>query len=499
MKPNILFLQADQLSASALSFYGNQVTRTPNLDRLAAEGVVFENAYCNNPLCVPSRASMLSGRLGSTIDIFDNGSEFRASVPTFVHYLRSAGYQTSLSGKMHFVGPDQLHGYEERLTTDIYPSDFVWTEDWDKFSDKHALAAKTFQHVGPCEECRQLAYDDEVTFKAERKLYQIAMSDDQRPFFLTVSFSDPHEPYLARKEFWDLYDPEEIDLPRVPSIPESEQDPHSRRFESMYRFKDLNLSRQTLIDVRRAYYANVSYLDDKIGRLLEVLERTGLDENTWIIFTADHGDMLGERGLWWKKHFYEDSSRVPLIVHAPGRFSAGRIRQNASLVDLYPTLLEVAGIDPVAGVVSPIHGNSLMGLFAGETDDWPDTIFCENFDGGTPAPMFMVRKGRYKYVSCPMDPSQLYDLEDDPLELTNLSGDPEFESIEAEFEALVADRWDAGELYQRIIESQHSRGFLHTVLSSGKRTSWDFEPEPDRFSLYKGELDSYYGWFGKTI
>ncbi len=499
MKPNILFLQADQLSASSLSFYGNRVSRTPNLDRLAERGVVFENAYCNNPLCVPSRASMLSGRLGSTIDIFDNGSEFWASVPTFVHYLRSAGYQTCLSGKMHFVGPDQLHGYEERLTTDIYPSDFVWTEDWDRFGDKHALAAKTFQHVGPCEECRQLAYDDEVAFKAEGKLYQIAMSGDQRPFFLTVSFSDPHEPYLARKRFWDLYDPEEIDLPRVPSIPEREQDPHSRRFAGMYRFNDLNLTDRQLMNVRRAYYANVSYVDDKIGRLLEVLKRTGLDEKTWIVFAADHGDMLGERGLWWKKHFYEDSSRVPLVVSAPGRFKPKRVKLSVSLVDLYPTLLETAGIDPGSGIVSTIDGNSLTGLLDGDTEDWPDTVFCENFDGGTPAPMFMVRKGRYKYVSCPIDPAQLYDLEGNPLELENLAGIPDYQSIEAEFEALVRERWDAGALYQRIVESQRARGFLHTVLASGKHTSWDFEPEPDRFSLYKGELDSYYDWFGKTV
>ena len=499
MQPNILFLQADQLSASALSFYGNRVSKTPHLDRLASEGVVFESAYCNNPLCVPSRASMLSGRLGSTIDIFDNGSEFRASVPTFVHYLRSAGYQTCLSGKMHFVGPDQLHGYEERLTCDIYPSDFVWTEAWDKFGDKHALALETFQHVGPCDVCRQLAYDDEVAFKAERKLYELAMGGDERPFFLTVSFSDPHEPYLARKEFWDLYDPEEIDLPRVPSIPETEQDPHSRRFEGIYRFRDMDLTGQKLVDVRRAYYANVSYVDDKIGRLLEVLTRTGLAENTWIIFTADHGDMLGERGLWWKKHFYEDSSRVPLIVHAPGSFKAGRVEQNVSLVDLFPTLVEAAGLDPVTDLASPVDGHSLMGLLAGETGDWPDTVYCETFEGGTPAPMFMVRKGRYKYISCPIDPPLLYDLEDDPLELENLAGNREYQGIEAEFEALVGARWSAVELRQRIVASQRARDFLYATLTSGKRTAWDFEPEPDRFTLYTGELDSYYDWFGTRI
>ena len=499
MQPNILFLQADQLSASSLSFYGNQVTKTPNLDRLAARGIVFDNAYCNNPLCVPSRASMLSGLLGSTIDIFDNGSELRASIPTFVHYLRNAGYQTCLSGKMHFVGPDQLHGYEERLTTDIYPSDFVWTEHWDKFGPKHSLAKKTFQHVGPCEQCRQLAFDDEVAFKAERKLYDMAMGDDKRPFFLTVSFSNPHEPYLARRAFWDLYEADDIDLPRVRSIPEDEQDYHSRSFERMYAFKKLNLTDQQLGNIRRAYYANVSYVDDKIGRLLRILQATGLDGNTWIIFTSDHGDMLGERGLWWKKHFYEDSSRVPLVVLAPDRFKPKHIEQNVSLIDLFPTLLEMAGMDPGSEVVSPIDGHSLFDLFEGRSENWSDTVYCENFDGGTPAPMFMVRKGRFKYVSCPINPSQLYDLENDPLELKNLGGYPEFESVEKEFETLVRARWDASQLHQRIVQNQRTRGFIDQALSHGKRTRWDFEPEPGQSLGFREELDRYYDWFGTTV
>jgi choline-sulfatase len=498
MQPNILFLQADQLSASALSFYGNQVTRTPNLDRLAEQGLVFDNAYCNNPLCVPSRASMLTGLLGSTIDIFDNASELRASIPTFVHYLRSAGYQTCLSGKMHFIGPDQLHGYEERLTTDIYPSDFVWTERWDEIGPKHALGKKTFRHVGPCEQCRQLAYDDEVAFKAERKLYDMAMGDDERPFFLTVSFSNPHEPYLARREFWDLYSPEEIDLPRVRSVPEAKQDYHSRNFERIWAFKKLGLTDQELIDIRRAYYANVSYVDDKIGRLLKVLETTGMDENTWIIFTSDHGDMLGERGLWWKTHFYEDSSRVPLVVLPPDRTQPGHIEKNVSLIDLFPTILDVAGIDPGAEVLSLLEGNSLFQLLEGQTEYWSDTVYCESFYGGTPAPMFMVRKGRFKYTSCPINPSQLYDLENDPLELENLAGDPEFESVEKEFETLVHERWDAGQLHQTVVASQRARGFIAQSLSRGQRTLWNFEPAPDQSLGFRQELDRYYEWFGTT-
>ena len=148
--------------------------------------------------------------MGSSIGIFDNGCELATSMPTVVHYLRNGGYQTCLIGKMYFVGPDQLHGYENRLTTDIYPSNFVWSENWDNIGSKHALVKKTFQNVGFCDQCRQLAYDDDVAHKAERKLREIAMGSDERPFFLTVSFSNPHEPYLARKKFWDLYPPDTV-------------------------------------------------------------------------------------------------------------------------------------------------------------------------------------------------------------------------------------------------------------------------------------------------
>ena len=395
-RPNILFLQADQLSASALNVYGNTVTKTPNIDRLVTQGVTFDNAYCNNPLCVPSRASMLTGLLGSTIDVYDNGSEFSSSTPTFVHYLRKEGYQTCLSGKMHFIGPDQLHGFEERLTTDIYPSDFIWTEQWGDRNDLNVTALDAFVHVGECSECRQLAYDDDAAFKAERKLYEIAMGEDDKPFFLTLSLSNPHEPYLARKEFWDLYENVDIDLPKTANVPEDQVDYHICNLNRIYGFDTLALSTQQLQNVRRAYYANVSYVDSKIGRMLDILNDTGLSENTLIIFTSDHGDMLGEHGLWWKKHFFEDSSRVPLIICPPGQSASKRIKENVSLLDLFPTVLEYAGIDPARELVSKIHGNSLLRLIDGDHDNWTDTVFCENFDGGTTAPMFMIREGVFK-------------------------------------------------------------------------------------------------------
>ena len=231
-RPNILFVMADQLAPQILPAYGHPQVRTPHLDRLAEGGVVFENAYCNFPLCAPARSSMLSGRLPSRIGAFDNAVEFPSSVPTVHHYLRAAGYRTCLAGKMHFVGPDQLHGYEERVTTDIYPADFLWSPDW-RLDEETWL--EWYHSMDPVLDAGQhrrsvnIAYDDEVEFEAVRWLHEQADGDDDRPFALTVSFISPHDPYLAPPRWWERYSDVEVDPPRVGDIPLEERDPHSRR------------------------------------------------------------------------------------------------------------------------------------------------------------------------------------------------------------------------------------------------------------------------------
>ncbi len=197
-KPNILILMADQLAAGALPAYGNRVARTPAIDALAERSVVFDAAYCNAPLCAPSRAVFLSGRLPSMTGAYDNAAEFAADTPTFAHHLRLSGYRTILAGKMHFCGPDQLHGFEERLTTDIYPADFGWTPDW-----QHPEARPDWYHTmdsvtqaGPCVRTNQTDFDEEVVFNARRKLFDIARGADRRPFCLTVSLTHPHDPFV---------------------------------------------------------------------------------------------------------------------------------------------------------------------------------------------------------------------------------------------------------------------------------------------------------------
>ena len=227
-RPHILVVMVDQLAASFLRAYGHPVTKTPTFDRLADGSVVFENAYSPSPLCAPARAAFMTGALPSRTAVYDNAAELRSSIPTFAHYLRLEGYRTCLCGKMHFVGADQLHGFEERLTTDVYPGDFGWTPDWSKPDDRidwwfHNTSSIT--QAGVADITNALEYDDEVAFHAVRRVYDYARYDGEAPLLLCVSFSHPHDPYVARQRYWDLYDDDEIDLPVAPGPPDAALDP----------------------------------------------------------------------------------------------------------------------------------------------------------------------------------------------------------------------------------------------------------------------------------
>lgn len=279
-RPNILVIQADQLTSQCLSAYGKAHAITPNIDALAARGTTFANAYCNNPVCGPSRASMMTGRLPSDIGAFDNGADFSPAEPTYAHYLRRLGYKTTLSGKMHFVGPDQLHGFEERLTTDIYSSDFAWTADWDKTDEPFApsfMSMLSVVEAGHCERNIQIDYDEEVFNAARRELYDHARSADDRPFLLHVSFTQPHNPFVAAKKYWDMYEGRDISPPDVDHIPYEDRDPWSQRYYLTIRQDEFDITPEQLYNARRAYFAMVTHFDDLVGGLLETLRSTRAD------------------------------------------------------------------------------------------------------------------------------------------------------------------------------------------------------------------------------
>ena len=480
--PNFLILMADQLTARALPAYGNRVAKTPHIDKLAKGGVVFDSFYCNSPLCAPSRFSFLAGRQVSAIGAYDNAAEFPAQVPTFAHYLRRAGYQTVLSGKMHYCGADQLHGFEERLTTDIYPADFGWTPDWNRFEHRpswyHTMDSVT--QAGPCTRTNQIDFDDDVVFNARQKLFDLARGKDKRPFCMVASMTHPHDPYVIPQGYWDRYSDEEIDMPRV-HIPIGQLDPHSRRLRHVSGLDLLPVNEAQVRAARHAYYGAISYVDDQIGTLLSALADSRLADNTIVMLLADHGDMLGERGLWYKMNFFEPACRIPLIVHAPGRFAARRVAASASLVDVLPTLCDLAG-GKAGEYATPLDGTSLTPQLGGMPGK--DEVIGEYLAEGAIAPLVMIKRGRYKFVHSPVDPDQMYDLTADPDELQNLAAAPAYSSQVAEFRAEVAGRWDLVALRAEVVASQQRRHLVNEALRMGRYTAWDFQPIRDASRLY---------------
>jgi choline-sulfatase len=478
-RPNVLLVMADQLSASWLPFHGHGLVRAPNLEALAERSTVFESAYCPSPLCAPSRAGLLTGRLPSSTGVFDNAAELPASLPTVTHHLRADGYFTALVGKMHFVGPDQLHGFEERLTPDIYPGDLDWTPDWRLPASEHVPWYHTMESVlqpGVCAASMQQDYDDEVAFRAVRKILDLAREDGERPFFLVVSFTNPHDPWELRPRYWDLYDRAAIDMPTVPAIPLTEADPHSRRLREMCGTDEAALTDDQIRAARHGYYAAISYLDERVGEVLGALRDGGLDDDTIVVFTADHGEMLGERGLWYKMSFFEQSARVPLIVRVRGGSSGRRIAEPVSLLDLAPTLVEVAGAAPEPAMAT--DGESLVRLMAGDARGRSEPVVGEYLAEGVNAPAVMVRRGTQKFIACPSDPDQLYDLARDPAELVNLANEPEHEATVRVLRDEVARRWDLEELERRVLASQRERHLVLRALGQGAFSSWGYQPAP---------------------
>ena len=476
-KPNILIIMVDQLNGTWFPDGPAPFLKTPNLKKLAEESVRFSNTYCPSPLCAPSRASFMSGQLPSRTGVYDNAAEFQSSIPTFAHLLRRAGYRTALSGKMHFVGPDQLHGFEERLTTDIYPADFGWTPDWTKPNERidwwyHNLGSVT--NAGTAEITNQLEYDDEVAYHAKLRLYQYARRDADRPFCLTVSFTHPHDPYVARKKYWDLYPEGSLPNIAVADIPYEKQDVHSKRLFDMSDWRNYTLTPEMVADSRRAYAANISYLDDKIGEILQTLKDCRLDENTIIVFTSDHGDMLGERGLWFKMSFFEGSSRVPLMIHAPKRFKPRQVTSVASTLDLFPTLMDLASVE-CGALADDLDGASLLPALNG--GNRPETVVKVEYAAeGSIAPMVMVREGSFKLNLAGKDPLQLFNIDRDPDELNNLATDPAHASVLKSLMTRVAERWNI-EAYDRDVRrSQTRRLAVYEALRNGNYYPWDFQP-----------------------
>lgn len=477
--PNILILMVDQLNGTLFPDGPAGFLHAPNLARLAERSLRFAHAYTASPLCAPARASFMSGQLPRRTRVYDNAAEFASDIPTYAHHLRRKGYYTALSGKMHFVGPDQLHGFEERLTTDIYPADFGWTPDYRKPRERidwwyHNMGSVT--GAGVAEITNQMEYDDEVAFHAEQKIYDLARGGDERPWCLTVSFTHPHDPYVARRRFWDLYEgAAEIEPP--PGLAYDDMDPHSRRLLDACDWKSFDIRPDHVRRARQGYFANISYIDDKIGRILDTLERT--HQEAIIIFTSDHGDMLGARGLWFKMSFFEGSARVPMMIAAPD-LAPGRVEMPVSTTDIVPTLASLADID-LAEIAAWTDGFDLMAVAEGAARG---PVAMEYAAEGSIAPMVALRDGKWKYIRCDADPELLFDLAADPDERDNLAARDTPPPALARLRTEADSRWDLARYDAEVRQSQARRHVVYEALRNGAYFPWDYQPLRDASECY---------------
>jgi choline-sulfatase len=411
-RPNFLLIMSDQHHPRVMGCAGDPLVRTPHLDALAESGVRFSSAYCGSPLCVPSRMTFMASRHCSDIDVYTNGCTLASEVPTFAHSLGAAGYEVTLGGRMHFVGPDQRHGFHKRLVGDVSgglghipPVSCGQTRG-------------TVEIYGPGRTGYQ-AYDDAVLEGCQGYLRERGESPDEA-FCLVAGFVLPHCPYIAPKALYDYY----YERMTPPHLPDEYLDNVPEPVRSMRQGRGFDeLTPEQMRGARAAYYGLVEYFDGLVGRLRESLREVGLADNTIVIYTSDHGDSIGENGWWCKTNFYEGSVGVPLLVSAPG-YLHGPIEctANASLLDLGPTMIDYADAAPLPHVA----GRSLRLLLQGERPpEWDDTVCAEMVGYGDNPPGRMVKQGPWKLMHYPGYDPLLFNLEDDPEEFVNLADDAE--------------------------------------------------------------------------
>jgi choline-sulfatase len=455
MRPNLLFLFSDQHAFNVAGCYGNAIADTPNLDRLAASGVTFDAAYCPSPVCVPSRMSMLTARHPSAQDCWTNDDILGSGRATWLHALGAADYRPVLIGRLHAMGPDQLHGYAERKVGDHSPNwGGVPRHDLGVLNETNDPHRTSVIRSGPGQSAYELK-DRDVTQAAvdyfDRLGEERRAGGSAEPFAVTVGFMLPHAPYVASR----------VDFERFAGrVPPPRHGPPAVGNEHPW----LNWWRQNrgiehveAADAQRAraaYYGLTYRLDAMIGEVLAALERNGLADNTLVVYASDHGDQLGERGLWWKHTFYEESARVPMIMSWPGVLPAGERRpQVVNLVDLAATMLEALGAPQLPNA----QGRSFLGVAKDAAAPWVDETvseYCTDtvpiWTGGMAVRQRMLRQGRWKLIYYDGYPPQLFDLTADPDEQTDLAADAAHAPVRDRLLARLLADWRPEEIERRM-------------------------------------------------
>jgi choline-sulfatase len=475
-KPNVLMLMGDQHPVFMTGCYGHSVVKTPTMDGIADQGITFDAAYCPSPLCAPSRAAMMTGRYPSVVEVWDNASPLRSDWPTFAHSFRAAGYRTILCGKMHFSGPDQHHGFEERWTQDIYPSTFDWTiSNREKVHVKPRGTGQARHRVfeSGVGWSPDMDYDEEVLFRGLNGLREIGRSEADEPFFLCVSFTGPHYPFYAPQKYWDLYSDDEIDMPKTNDDRQMDDHPIVQWIRSATHLEE-PVPPEICRRARHATLGRITMLDGYLAQILDTLSDIGKEEETIVLYTSDHGDMMGEHGMWFKCTAYEWSSRVPLMIRGPG-IPHGRRSAPVSLLDIGPTLCSLAGIEPVYPVSD---GRDLARLIRGEVIDGEGEAIIEYYGDGTWRGWRTIRRGDLKLTFAPGFEPLLFDLKADPDERRDVAGDPNYQEIKELLLKRLLEDWDPQACDERRYQSEERRLSILKTLGAGQPESWIYPSPP---------------------
>jgi choline-sulfatase len=475
-RPNLLYIHSDQHAPRVAGCYGDPVVETPALDALAARGVVFGAAYCPAPLCVPSRMATLTGRFPSDNRVWTNDHVLDSAIPTFAHAMGAVGYRPVLVGRMHAVGPDQLHGYAERLVGNHGPNQSGGRPvDHGSLTGTAGPARISIEKSGPGQSAYQVQ-DEASTAAAVDYLNRLGVRRRagllDEPFSLSVGFMLPHQPFVARAEDYERY------AGRVgpPRHPEPARHAHLDWWRARCGIE--SVGEAETIRARTAYYGLVHRLDALIGQIFDALRANGLEENTLIVYSSDHGEQIGEHGLWWKQTFYEDSVRVPLIVSWPGTLPEGsRCDRVVSALDLNATLLDALEAPPLPRS----RGRSFLPLLRSPEAPWDDLAFAEHCtDEGQY--QRMVRRGDWKLNYYHGQPAQLFNLADDPDELVDRADDPACRDVRDELTRLALDGWEpdaiAAEMATRRAELPIIRAWTRQI-DPPDQYRWPLLPEMD--------------------
>jgi choline-sulfatase len=476
-KANIIFILSDQHNKKVMGNAGDPFIKTPNLDWLASEGTSLKNCYCGSPLCVPSRSSILSGLLPSNTGVFNNMQCLRSDEATFVHSLAIAGYETVLCGRMHFNGPDQRHGFEKRFVGDITPS-FPGrkNEVYGCLEGTTGQNAIAIEKSGPGHS-NVLSFDDDVLSSACNYLEE---RKDERSLFMTVGFYGPHCPYVCPKELFDYY----YNLLPEPNM--LNEDEKKKLHPAVKKWiKNRGIERVTAEDIKRvraSYYGMVTYLDTQIGVLMEKIKKTVGLENTLIIYASDHGDNIGYHTLFWKTNFYEEAVSVPVIFSYPGHIEKGKsITELTSLLDFAPTLINFCN----GPALPKYNGEDIYPtLQGGDTINNDRCIISQLGDVKGDNPSAMIRKGDWKLVShYGYKNPQLFNLNEDPYESTDLSNDERFNHIMEELLKELSLYWD-GETVNELVQTSISK---IRILKQ-----WTKETNLEGIEEWQGDADNNY-------